>query len=43
MPEIPFSKIDEIDGGMYRGEKISIAERKKSGEVDLNANFNLED
>ena len=43
VPEIPFSKIDEIDGGMYRGEKISIAERKKSGEVDLNANFNLED
>ena len=43
VPEIPFSKIDEIDGGMYRGEKISIAERKKSGEVDLNANSNLED
>ena len=25
--EIPFSKIDEIGAGMYKGEKVSIAER----------------
>lgn len=28
VPEIPFSKIDEIGAGMYRGEKISIEERR---------------
>lgn len=28
--EIPYSKIDEIGAGMYLGEKISIAERKKT-------------
>lgn len=27
VPEIPFSKIDEMGAGMYKGEKISIAER----------------
>lgn len=27
VPEIPFSKIDEIGAGMYRGERISQAER----------------
>lgn len=27
VPEIPFSKIDEIGAGMYKGEKVSIAER----------------
>lgn len=27
VPEIPFSKIDEIGAGMYKGEKIEIAER----------------
>lgn len=27
VPEIPFSKIDEIGAGMYLGEKISLAER----------------
>lgn len=27
VPEIPFSKIDEIGAGMYKGEKISRAER----------------
>ena len=27
VPEIPFSKIDEIGAGMYLGEKISFAER----------------
>lgn len=27
VPEIPFSKIDEIGAGMYKGEKIDISER----------------
>lgn len=27
VPEIPFSKIDEIGAGMYKGEKVSQAER----------------
>lgn len=29
VPEIPFSRIDEIGAGMYRGEKISIKERNE--------------
>jgi len=29
-PIIPFSKIDELGAGMYKGEKISIAERKQA-------------
>ena len=29
VPIIPFSKIDEMNAGMYKGEKITIAERKK--------------
>ncbi len=44
--EIPFSRIDEIGGGMYKGEKISLAERKAnnlSGEVDSNASSTLEE
>lgn len=28
VPEIPFSKIDEIGAGMYKGEKVTIAERR---------------
>ena len=28
VPVIPFSKIDELGAGMYKGEKISISERK---------------
>ena len=28
VPEIPFSKIDEIGAGMYKGEKVSIESRK---------------
>lgn len=27
VPEIPFSKIDEIGAGMYKGERITMAER----------------
>ena len=29
VPEIPFSRIDELGAGMYKGEKISQAERHK--------------
>jgi hypothetical protein len=29
VPILPFSKIDEMGAGMYKGEKITIAERKK--------------
>jgi len=28
VPEIPYERIDELNAGMYRGEKISIEERK---------------
>jgi len=28
VPEIPYERIDELDAGMYKGEKISIEERK---------------
>lgn len=34
VPEIPFSKIDEIGAGMYKGEKISRAER--NSKIDRN-------
>ena len=27
VPILPFSKIDEMGAGMYKGEKITIAER----------------
>lgn len=27
VPEIPFSKIDELGAGMYKGEKVTIKER----------------
>ena len=29
VPIIPFSKIDELNAGMYKGEKITRAERHK--------------
>jgi hypothetical protein len=29
VPILPFSKIDELGAGMYKGEKITIAERKE--------------
>ena len=39
VPIIPFSEIDKAGAGMYKGEKISLAERKAlSDEVDSNAN-----
>ena len=28
VPEIPYERIDELDAGMYKGEKISVEERK---------------
>lgn len=34
VPEIPFSKIDEIGAGMYKGEKISRAERNSKIDRD---------
>ena len=33
VPIIPFSKIDELGAGMYKGEKISILERQQAPEV----------
>ena len=43
VPILPFSKIDDMQAGMYKGKKISLAERKAlSGEVDSNANFKLD-
>jgi len=27
--EIPFSEIDRIGAGMYKGEKVSVAERQE--------------
>lgn len=35
VPEIPFSKIDEMGAGMYKGEKITQAERHKKTCSDL--------
>jgi hypothetical protein len=39
VPVIPFSKIDEMGAGMYKGQKITLQERRAtlSEEVDLNA------
>lgn len=43
VPILPFSKIDEMGAGMYKGKKISLAERKAlSDVVDSNSNSNLE-
>lgn len=33
VPIIPFSKIDELGAGMYKGEKISLKERKQAVEA----------
>lgn len=27
VPEIPFSRIDELGAGMYKGKKVTLAER----------------
>lgn len=34
VPEIPFSRIDELGAGMYRGEKITVAERHVGKEAE---------
>lgn len=41
-PIIPFSKIDEIGAGMYKGKKITLKERKVSDKVSPTAIPNLE-
>lgn len=33
VPVIPFSKIDELNAGMYKGQKISIQDRKQAREA----------
>ena len=33
VPILPFSKIDEMGAGMYKGQKIKLAERKQAREV----------
>lgn len=33
VPIIPFSKIDEMGAGMYKGKKITVAERRKNAAV----------
>jgi len=38
VPILPFSKIDEMGAGMYKGEKLTMLERKLSDVVDLNSN-----
>lgn len=44
VPILPFSKIDEMGAGMYKGKKITLQERRvtKSGAVDSNATSDLE-
>ena len=41
---LPFSEIDKQGAGMYKGEKITLQERraKESGKVDSNANSKLD-
>ena len=34
VPEIPYSRIDELGAGMYKGEKITMAERHVGKEAD---------
>ena len=34
VPEIPFSKIDEMGAGMYKGEKITQAERHEKKTIE---------
>ena len=45
VPILPFSKIDEMGAGMYKGKKITLQERKvinESDTVDSNSSSNLE-
>ena len=34
VPILPFSKIDEMGAGMYKGEKITLAERRDNNAVE---------
>lgn len=34
VPVIPFSKIDELGAGMYKGEKVTRAERHVSAQAE---------
>ena len=44
VPILPFSKIDEMGAGMYKGKKISLTERKALSEVvESNADSKLDD
>ena len=38
VPILPFSKIDEMGAGMYKGKKLTMLERKLSDVVDSNSN-----
>ena len=42
VPILPFSKIDEMGAGMYKGEKITLKERTLSRVVESNADFKLD-
>lgn len=42
VPILPFSKIDEMGAGMYKGEKITLKERTLSKVVESNADFKLD-
>jgi hypothetical protein len=42
VPVLPFSKIDEMGAGMYKGEKITLKERTLSRVVESNANSQLD-
>ena len=45
VPILPFSAIDDMGAGMYKGKKITLQERKvinESDTVDLNSSSNLE-
>lgn len=42
VPILPFSKIDEMGAGMYKGEKVTLQERKLSRVVESNADFKLD-
>jgi hypothetical protein len=33
VPIIPFSKIDELGAGMYKGNKVTLAERQQAVEA----------
>lgn len=35
VPILPFSKIDEMGAGMYKGKKVSLSERKQAQEVNV--------